>query len=158
MAKARKTTGSAQDKPRKARISAEKGDLNLEGEESTMPDETRGSETAKPAAPIPPAASGPSAPSTEKAVPTQAAKATSQYVVTVDNNTCLVVKIEKLDEGTGDRKELSASEYLACMAYAGQVNPASALTGAAYSASAAPLVQGYWQGYVDYLKALTSTK
>jgi hypothetical protein len=110
----------------------------------------------------------PSAPVTEKAVAAAPAKATSQYVITVDNKTGMPTKIETLDAESGQRKELSPHEYAAmayyCMAY-GMAPPTAAMSGVASSSAASPgsavvtpLIQAYWNGYTDYLKALAPSK
>lgn len=96
---------------------------------------------------------------TERPVPSAPEKKTSEYVVTVDNQTGMPVKIEKLDEGTGRREELTAEEYGQAMAYAslsyapfyGNQVPTSA-------AEADTLMQAYYQGVADYLNALTSNR
>ncbi len=92
---------------------------------------------------------------TEKPVPSVPAKKTSQYVVTVDNETGLAVKIEKLDEGTGEHKELSKEEYTAVFAYASLAAPYYAGYSAyapTYSPESASVVQAYYRGVADYLK------
>jgi hypothetical protein len=100
-----------------------------------------------------PASKKKGAPVTEKAVPSTPKKKTSQYVVTVDNETGLAVKIEKLEGDTGKRKELSKEEYAGLSAYAGLADP----YGAMYSPmSASSVSQAYCQGIADYLKALSS--
>lgn len=95
---------------------------------------------------------------TEQPVPSAPQKKTSQYVVTVDNQTGLPVKIEKL-EHTGKRKELTKEEYGQALAYSGLSSPFSA--GSEDYASASPeeldsLTQAYYQGVTDYINALTS--
>ncbi len=80
-------------------------------------------------------------------------KRTSQYVVTVDNQTGMTVKIERLDEATGRRKELSTEEYGQAMAYAGAGQDVSASAG-----DADALVQAYYRGLADYFNALTSNE
>jgi hypothetical protein len=99
---------------------------------------------------------------TEAPVPSAPRKKTSQYVVTVDNQTGLPVKIEKLDEATGKRKELTKQEYEQSLAYAG-LSTASVFGGLegsaqASSASTDDMVQAYYQGVADYINALTSNK
>jgi hypothetical protein len=105
------------------------------------------------------ARSTPEAPVTEKAVPaTPPTQTFSQYVVTVDDQTGTVTKIEKLTPETGERKELSADEYAAsfvCAVAGAQyaAAPYAVMTGAASSENDA-LVLAYFQGVADYLKAL----
>lgn len=84
--------------------------------------------------------------------------ATREYVVTVDTTTWVPTKIETLDSATGERKELPAEEYAAAMAYFGFTQPAAALSAADYASAITPIVESYWKGYTDYLKALTSAK
>src|SRR3712207_4758621 len=59
---------------------------------------------------VQPELSQPRAFATEKPVPLSRAKETSQYVVTVNNQTGVAVKIERLNEETGERTELSQAE------------------------------------------------
>jgi hypothetical protein len=100
---------------------------------------------------------------TEKPVPSTPVKGTSQYVVTIDNRTMLPVRIEKLNEDTGERKELSKEEYAQSYSYA-STSPLpsyAGLSGTApvYSSSeATALVQAYYQGVVEYFKALLNAK
>lgn len=84
---------------------------------------------------------------TEQPVPSTPVKKTSQYVVTVDNQTGLPVKIEKLDSATGARKELSSEEYGQALAFGGLS-----------SAETDNLVRAYYQGVTDYINALTPDK
>jgi hypothetical protein len=104
-------------------------------------------ETSKPRA-----AEGASA--TEKPVYNAPVKETSVYVVTVDNRTGLPTKIERLHEETGERKELSVSEYAHVLAYWGLSTPPTlaptSLIATAYSREVNPLVQAYVQGMIDY--------
>lgn len=94
---------------------------------------------------------------------TTSGASTTQYIVTVDNKTGLATKIERYKEDTGERKELSATEYGQALAYSAAL-PASTLGSAASSTpfrTAAPavpgtaadwnmLVQAYVQGMVDF--------
>ena len=92
---------------------------------------------------------------TERPAPVTPQKKTTQYVVTVDNQTGMTLKIERLDEDSGKRKELSKEEYGQATAYAGL------LAGQDVSASAGDaeaLVQAYYRGMADYLNALTSSE
>ena len=98
---------------------------------------------------------------TEKPVPSVPAKKTSQYVVTVDNTTGVAVKVEKLDEDTGERKELTKSEYAQLQ---GGVSLAASPFNTGFSGSAAAVspvessavIQAYYRGIADYLNALAS--
>lgn len=99
---------------------------------------------------------------TEKPVPSTPVKRTSQYVVTVDNETGVASKIEKLDEATGDRQELTRDEYMQVAMYASPLS-APLFTGLSGSAPASAaenesLVQAYYRGVAAYLNALTSPK
>jgi hypothetical protein len=90
----------------------------------------------------------------------------TQYVVTVDNSTGQATKIEKLNDETGQRKELTQDEYAAIFVYAG----AGLYYGAPLAAYSSPyttpyavpgtdaLVRAYFQGVSDYLKALAGAK
>lgn len=104
------------------------------------------------------------APATEKPVKLSPPPRTSQYVVTLDNRTGLAVKIENLNEKTGEKTELSKEEYAAIMLY-GRPVPTSAAKSALDSpmSSRAPsqgenaaLTEAYYRGVTDYIKALTS--
>jgi hypothetical protein len=97
---------------------------------------------------------------TEQPVPSAPQEKTSQYVVTVDNKTGLLVKIEKLDEVTNERKELSQEEYERAGMSA---NLSSSPSEAGFepnalppSAESDPLLAAYYQGVADYFNALTS--
>jgi hypothetical protein len=100
---------------------------------------------------------------TEKPVPSAPVKSTSQYVVTVDNRTGLPVKIEKLSDDTGARKELSMDEYARFLGYTSLASSPSSVgfsgSAPAYGSSeATALVQAYYQGVTDYFKALVNPK
>lgn len=69
---------------------------------------------------------------TEKPVPSRRGGETTQYVVTVDSRTGFAVRIERLDEETGERHELPLSAFAP--------DPTTALA--------------YYQGYAAYLRAL----
>jgi hypothetical protein len=98
----------------------------------------------------------------EQPVPSAPQKKTTQYVVTVDNQTGAPVKIEKLDDATGKRKELTAEEYGQAMLYASlSQTPYYGSTAGQAPASATganALTQAYYQGVADYINALTSNK
>lgn len=88
---------------------------------------------------------------------------TTEYVVTVDNRSGIPVKIEKLDEKTAARTELSEAEYAAMMLGG---RPRTAAFGSAapgpFLATAPPpaapvnqaLVDAYYRGVADYIKAI----
>ena len=95
----------------------------------------------------------------EQPVPSAPQKKTAQYVVTVDNQTGLLVKIEKLDDVKGERKELSQEEYE-------QVMMGPNLSSSSFDAGLdsnelasttenSPLLVAYYRGVADYLNALT---
>lgn len=98
-------------------------------------------------------------PVTEKPVLLAAPKKTSQYLVTIDNSTGVAVSIEKIDPGTGKKKELSQAEYLQLVS--SNVNPLpvanfqslGGYSGAPATDNAA-LTEAYYRGVVDYLNAL----
>ena len=106
-----------------------------------------------------PASSAPEALASEQPVPSTPLKKTSQYVVTIDNQTGLPVKIEKMDGGTGKRKELTNEEY--GLAFGG-LSPAPAgemeSLAQASSTETEALVNAYYQGIADYINALTSNE
>jgi hypothetical protein len=94
-----------------------------------------------------------SAPATEKPVPSEPVQATSEYVVTVNNTTAMIVKIEKVSSN-GERKELTADEYSAAAAYATNVVGQYYMAAAASPQVDVSALQAYYQGIADYLKAL----
>jgi hypothetical protein len=94
-----------------------------------------------------------STPVTEKAVPSRPVPETTQYLLTVDNRTGQTTKVEKVEGQTGDKKELTPQEYSALVSG----SPAATIGGIPPSPAIAPWVQAYWQGYNDYLKAVTPT-
>jgi hypothetical protein len=77
---------------------------------------------------------------TEKPVPSRPGKDTTQYVVTVDNRTGFALRIERLDEESGERQEVPLTAFAQASVQAGAPD---------YSALLA-----YYQGYADYLKVL----
>jgi hypothetical protein len=93
-------------------------------------------------------------PATEKPVYSAHVKETSVYVVTVDNRTGLPTKIERLNEESGERKELSTSEYVQVQTYWGLPMPSilapTGLSASANPAEVNPLVQAYVRGIIDY--------
>ena len=110
----------------------------------------------------PPGEAKPKTPITEKPVPSAPEKGrTSQYVVTVDERTSGILKIERLNAETGERKELTAEEYAGVIAYTNLISPYLAGL-AAYAMSQPPLggispVQAYYRGMADYFQALSSS-
>lgn len=93
-------------------------------------------------------------PATEKPVYNAPVKETSVYVVTVDNRTGFPTKIERLNEESGERKELSTSEYVQAQTYWGLPMPSTlapaGLSASAYPAEVNPLLQAYVRGMIDY--------
>ena len=92
---------------------------------------------------------------TERPVPSapEKAKPESQYVVTVDDSTGTILKIERLS-ASGERKELSQDEYTQVQAYA----HASfvGLAGQMQTAASDPLVvRAFFHGMSDYFGALS---
>lgn len=127
--------------------------------EDTTPESTANGATKSSA----PAAEQPQTLATEQPVPSAPVKKTSQYVVTVDNQTGLTTRIEKLDETTGARKELSREEYLQVLSYASGTSAAPLYGGfsdlvPASSPETDYLTQAYYKGVAAFLNALTSTK
>ncbi len=84
--------------------------------------------------------------------PPAKAKSMSVYVVVVDDSTGLPTKIERLNEQTGERKELSTNEYAQVAAYS-----AMGALPAAAAASGNAFVQAYMQGIADYFKNVRTT-
>jgi hypothetical protein len=93
-------------------------------------------------------------PVTEKPIATR--RKISQYVVSVDDVTGSIVKIEKLDEQTGERKELTQEEAAAACCFASYGAPYyGAYTTSLYESLSSPSVQAYLKGISDYVKAFT---
>jgi hypothetical protein len=93
-------------------------------------------------------------PVTEEPVATEPVPTATQYVVTVDNQSGVATKVEKLDEKTGERKELSADEYAAMFSFATEISSlSSSAPGETFASD--PLTEAYYQGVSDYLRALT---
>jgi hypothetical protein len=130
---------------------------------ASEPSRTRQQETtaSTKAQTLPSSEAKPKAAATEKPIPNVSEKRQSQYVVTVDNRTGGVLKIEKLDSDTSERKELTADEYAGVLAYANLSSPYLAGLGA-YAMSQPVLgsvsaVQAYYRGLADYFYALSSS-
>ena len=93
-------------------------------------------------------------PVTEKPVATR--RKISQYVVSVDEATGSIVKIEKMNEQTGKPRELTQEEYAAAYGFASYAAPYYAAYAASlYDPLSSPAVQAYVKGVSDYLKAFT---
>lgn len=105
-----------------------------------------------------PGESQPSA--TEKPVVTR--RHIAQYVVSVDDATGTIVKIEKVDGQTGQPKEFTPEEYAAAYSfasYAGYGAPYGAQYAAPlYAPLSNPTVQAYLKAMSDYLKAFTAQR
>jgi hypothetical protein len=96
----------------------------------------------------------PEAPVTEKPVAQQ--RGVVQYVVSVDESTGLIVKVEKQDE-EGTPKELSEEEYLAAFAYASYAAPYyAAYTSSLYDPLSTPAGQAYLKAVIDVWKSLAA--
>jgi len=103
----------------------------------------------------PPGGSAP--PVTEKPVATR--RKISQYVVSVDDATGSIIKIEKIDEQTGKPREFTQEEYAVAYGFASYVAPYYAACAASlYDPLSSPAVQAYVKGISDYLKAFTSER
>jgi hypothetical protein len=96
-------------------------------------------------------------PVTEKPVATR--RKISQYVVSVDDATGSIVKIEKLDERTGERRELTPEEAAAACCAASYGAPYYAgYTTLLYDSLSVPSVQVYLKTISDYVKAFTGER
>ena len=77
--------------------------------------------------------------------------------MSVDDATGVIVKIEKLDDDTDERKELSRDEYAAAYTYAAYAAPYYASYAASlYDPLASPAAQSYLKSIADYAKSLTA--
>jgi hypothetical protein len=130
---------------------AKKDDTDEESgkESSAMPEEqTRNSSKDSP----PPSEQEPLV--TEK--PVASRRKVSQYVLSVDDTTGSILKMEKLDEKTGQRKEFTQDEYASAYSFGSYLAPYYA----AYAASLhdplnSPAVRAYLQAISEYVKAFT---
>ena len=94
-------------------------------------------------------------PVTEK--PVAIRRKISQYVVSVDDATGAIVRIETLDEKTGKPREFTQEEYAAAYGFASYVAPYyAAYTASLYDPLSSPAAQAYLKGISDYLKAFTT--
>ncbi|HSF33877.1 MAG TPA: hypothetical protein VLK82_25900 [Candidatus Tectomicrobia bacterium] len=95
-------------------------------------------------------------PATPRSAPSRGAisRKISQYVVSVDDATGSIVKIEKLDEKTGKSREFTQQEYTAAYSFASCAAPYYAAYAASlYDPLSSPAVQAYVKAIADYLKA-----
>jgi hypothetical protein len=101
---------------------------------------------------------------TERPAKMSEKKKTTQYVVTVDNATGFASKIEKLDEATGDRTELTRQQYADAAYYAAVAPYVSAAlpSSGAFALSSTPtvdprstVIDAYYRGVSEYLRALS---
>jgi hypothetical protein len=98
-------------------------------------------------------AGGEQPPVTEKPVATR--RKISQYIVSVNDATGSIVKIEKMDEQTGKPREFTQEEYAVAYGFASYAAPYYAAYAASlYNPLSSPAVQAYVKGIADYLKAL----
>jgi hypothetical protein len=100
------------------------------------------------------AAAAAEVPVTEQPVPSAPVSLVTQYVVTVDNETGIATQVQRLDEKTGERKELSADEYAAMYSLGtGMSSLSFSAPGETFASD--ELLKAYYQGVSDYLQALT---
>ena len=86
---------------------------------------------------------------TERPAKTVAAPRTTKYVVTVDNVTGLMLKIDKVTEGAGQESDVATTP----------VDPANLSSAfAAPTADPTAIVQAYYRGIADYLNTLITIK
>jgi hypothetical protein len=81
-------------------------------------------------------------------------KGVTEYTVTIDNRTGLPVAIQKVDEATGEKRDLTAGDY-ATLCYGGSAASLSAPAGTA--AATDPHTLAYYQGAADAAKAATAS-
>jgi hypothetical protein len=94
-------------------------------------------------------------PVTEK--PVALRRKISQYVVSVDDATGAIVRIETLDEKTGQPREFTQEEYAAAYGFASYVAPYyAAYTASLYDPLSSAAVQAYLKGISDYLKTFSA--
>lgn len=121
-------------------------------------------------------------PVTEKPPTVPPPPPTSLYVVEVDNKSGVAIRIDHFNEKTGDRKELTDQEYKRIFPYARPARrpapavkpvttsltragnmpalkgrPAQTTSRTTFSADKTELVEAYYRGVADYIKALTSS-
>jgi hypothetical protein len=94
-------------------------------------------------------------PATERPVPLK--RKIAEYVLSVDEETGVIVTIEKLDPGTGTRTELTQEEYAAAYSYAFYAGPYYAGYAAAlFDPLSTPAAQAYLKNIAKYAKTLTA--
>jgi hypothetical protein len=94
-------------------------------------------------------------PATERPVPLK--RKIAEYVVSVDEETGVIVTIEKLDPGTNTRTELTQEEYAAAYSYAFYAGPYYAGYAAAlFDPLSTPAAQAYLKNIAKYAKTLTA--
>lgn len=107
---------------------------------------------------------------TDKPVLSKAQPRTSQYLVTVDNRTGIALKIEKFNEQTSEKTELTTAEYALIYPYGGprpgttstapgtMSSPSHATSGTTTNPSdTTALSDAYYRGVADYFKALSGS-
>src|SRR5262245_18392471 len=93
----------------------------------------------------------------EKPVKTVQGSRTTKYVVTVDNITGLILKVDKIAEAAKEKKAAKPIKETPAMTTA--VDPASVTaTLAAQPADPAAIVEAYYRGIADYVNALAMIK
>jgi len=93
---------------------------------------------------------------TERPVATQ--RRISQYVLSVEDATGAIAKIEKLDE-RGQRNELTQEEYAAAYSFAGYIAPYYTMYAASlYDPLSNPVLQAYLKAIADYMRTLTQRR
>jgi hypothetical protein len=91
---------------------------------------------------------------TEKPVPTE--RTVAQFVVSVDATTGAIVKIEDLDETTGQRREFTPEEYAAAYAFAGYAAPYYAMYASAFlDLTAPPTADTYIKALAQYARSVS---
>ena len=93
---------------------------------------------------------------TEKPVATS--RTLSQFVISVDDGTGAIIKIERLDDETNERTELSREEYVAAYSHAYFAAPYYASYAASlYDPLSSPDAQAYLKFISDYAKAAAAS-
>jgi hypothetical protein len=137
--------GSSEPRPTSKRKKRSKKHKQEDKSVPPFPKDTPSEDTAETSLPV-----------TEKPVPPRAG--ITQYVVSVDDATGSILKVEKLDSKTGARRALSSGEFeRAASASTGGGSFAAVATTAPDPYGAAAL-EAYYRGVMDYFKALTGNR
>lgn len=143
----------ADTKTRKGAANGDPDDKNAPGQDTVRTPEPPPADNIAAAASAPPEKEL----ATEKPVLLGAVPTSTEYVVTVDNITGVVEKIERLLEG-GKRQEISDAEYVSLGVRPDRASSpgtyGAAMSATAYGPLSGSALHAYYQGVAQYLRAL----